>query len=82
MNSNATNGPWQQFKIQLRKTWSELTKEDVEAICRNRDDLVPTVQHRYGCGRDEVTKPPIQALLSEISSLTRVCRRLPVSAFE
>ena len=81
MNTNVTNGPWRRFKIQLRKTWSELTDEDLEAICRNSDDLVPTVQHRYDCGQNGVTKPPIRALLNQISSLTRVCRRLPVSAF-
>lgn len=81
MNSNATNGPWRRFTIQLRKTWSELADEDLEVICRIGDDFVPTAQRRYDCGRGEVVTPPIRALLSEISSRTRVCHRSPVSAF-
>ena len=58
MNSNVTNGPWRRFKIQLRKTWNELTDEDLEAISRDRDNLVHVVQRRYGDERDEATKPP------------------------
>ncbi len=81
MNSNATNGPWRRLKIQLRKTWSELTDDDLEAICRNSDDLVPTVQHRYDRGRDEMAKSPIRELSSEVSSLNPVRRRRPVSDF-
>ncbi len=46
------------LKIQLRKTWSKLTDEDLEAISRDRDDLVHVVQHRYVCERDKATKRP------------------------
>ena len=56
MNPNATNGPWRRFKIQLRKTWRELTDADLEAICRDSDDLVDVVRHCYSLRRDETTK--------------------------
>lgn len=56
MNSNATPGPWRQFKIQLRKTWSELTDADLEAISRDSDDLVQVVQHCYDAKGIETTK--------------------------
>ena len=58
MSLNATNGPWRRFKIQLRTTWSELTDEDLEAICRDSDDLVDVVRHCYGLRRDETAKQP------------------------
>ena len=58
MNPNVNNGPWQRFKIQLRKTWSELTDEDLEAIARNRDSLIHVVQKRYVSERVEFAKSP------------------------
>ena len=58
MNPNINNGPWQRFKIQLRKTWSELTDEDLEAISRNRDSLIHVVQNRYLSERVEFSKSP------------------------
>ena len=81
MNANATNGPWRQFRIQLRMTWSRLTDADLVAISRNNDELVRVVQRRYGCERNEPAVAAVQVLLSEIACLTAVCRRLPISVF-
>ena len=43
MNLNATNGPWRQFKNQLRMTWSRLTDADLVAISRDNNELVRVV---------------------------------------
>ena len=57
MNSRMTDAPWQQFKIQLRKTWSELTDEDLETISRDGNELVRVVLKRYGSEPDAATTP-------------------------
>lgn len=57
MDNNVSHGPWHQLKIQLRKTWSELTDEDLAAVSRDFHNLVEVVQHRYACQRAEVIMP-------------------------
>lgn len=46
MNPHPTHASWRQLKIQLQKTWSELTDADVDLISRNSDDLAQVVYHR------------------------------------
>ncbi len=58
MDFTVSNGPWQRFKIQLRKTWNALTDDDLEAITRDRDGLVHVVQERYRCERVKAVRPP------------------------
>lgn len=36
-----------QFRIQLKKTWNELTEDDIESIARDPDSLVRVVLSRY-----------------------------------
>ena len=81
MNSSPVNMSQQRFNCLLRKTWNELTDADAEAICRDPADLVQTVQHRHESLGDEAPELRVQQLLYGISSLARVCRRLPVTAF-
>jgi hypothetical protein len=44
------NGPWRPLQIQLRKTWSALTDDDLHTIARDSRELVNVVQQR--CGDD------------------------------
>jgi uncharacterized protein YjbJ (UPF0337 family) len=78
MKRDVIHGPWRRFKIQLRKTWSELTDEELKAISPGGDDLVQMVQHRFGCERDEATKPPRNLERDFLATMVRL--RLPVSA--
>ena len=81
MNPSPVNMSQNRLKHLLRKTWNELTDADVEAICRNPADLVQTVRHRHDSRVDETTVMPVRQLLFGISSLVRICRRLPVTDF-
>ena len=81
MNSNPVNISQRRLKRLLRRTWNELTDADAEAICRDPADLVQTVRNRHDSLVGEATVLPVQQLLYGISSLARVCRRLPVTAF-
>jgi hypothetical protein len=58
MNAIVTHGPWCRFKLQLHKTWSELTDEDLQAISRHSDELAHVVQHRYGSLPKAERMPP------------------------
>ncbi len=40
------NGPWRPLQIQLRKTWSALTDDDLRTIARDNRELVNVVQRR------------------------------------
>ena len=40
----------------LKMRWIKLTNEDLEAIAGSRDELINTLQHRYGFERDQAEK--------------------------
>ena len=81
MNLTSVNMSQRRLKCLLRKTWNELTEADLEAICRDPADLVQTVRHRHDSLVDEATVLSVRQLLRGISSLVRICRRLPVTEF-
>ncbi len=81
MNSNPINMSQRRLKRLLRKTWSELTDADLDAICRDPADLDQTFHHRRDALGDKRAALPARQLLYGISSMVRVCRRLPVTAF-
>lgn len=48
MSANTIPAPWQEFKLQLRKTWDQLTDADLEAISSGCLDIVDAVHNSYG----------------------------------
>lgn len=55
MSADLRNTPWSQLKIQLRKTWSELTNEDLEMVSRDTNKLASVVVDRYSERNDTAT---------------------------
>jgi uncharacterized protein YjbJ (UPF0337 family) len=62
MSLDAKDQSTQQFGDQklddeeLKARWIKLTDEDVAAIAGSRDELINTLQHRYGFERDQAEK--------------------------
>lgn len=57
MNPDVIQVPWQQLKIQLRKTSSKLTDEDLEAVSHDGNELVRVVLQRSGSDSETATTP-------------------------
>jgi uncharacterized protein YjbJ (UPF0337 family) len=55
-NSNWTSiqGEWNKFKGQVKEKWGKLTDDDLMRIGGNRDQLIGTLQQRYGMAKDRV----------------------------
>jgi len=56
MNQDTIKGWWNQLKGKVREKWGDLTDDDLEKIAGQKDQLVGTLQERYGKTRDEVEK--------------------------
>lgn len=56
MNWDTIAGNWKNAKGKVREQWGELTDDDLDVIAGKRDQLIGTIQARYGKGRDEVER--------------------------
>jgi len=56
MNSQQLKGEWTVIKGKVREKWGKLTDDDLDVIAGRRDQLVGTLQKRYGMARDAVEK--------------------------
>lgn len=70
MSASETQIPWQQFKLQLRKTWRQLTDADLEAISTGRADLVDIVQRLDGLPAMRETQSP-ESMSQELAGAPR-----------
>jgi uncharacterized protein YjbJ (UPF0337 family) len=48
MYKDIFEGKWTQFKSVLKKTWNDLSDEDLEKIKGKKNDLVGLIQASYG----------------------------------
>ena len=56
MNWDRVEGKWKQMRGSARAKWGKLTDDDLDVIAGHRDQLVGTLQERYGIARDEAEK--------------------------
>ncbi len=56
MNTIQLKGEWNVIKGKVREKWGRLTDDDLDVIAGKRDQLVGTLQKRYGMARDAVEK--------------------------
>lgn len=56
MNSDTLKGQWNQVKGKVKQQWGQLTDDDLLTIEGNRDQLIGTLQERYGKTRDVAEK--------------------------
>ena len=56
MNWDTIEGNWNQFKGKVREKWGDLTDDDLDRIGGKREQLVGSLQERYGMMRDEAER--------------------------
>jgi len=48
MSQNEMKGQWRELKGQIRQRWGKVTDDDLERISGKTDELIGTLQQRYG----------------------------------
>jgi uncharacterized protein YjbJ (UPF0337 family) len=56
MNQEQAAGNWKIFKGKIKEQWGKLTDDDLTQIEGNRDQLLGTVQKRYGIAKEEAER--------------------------
>lgn len=54
MNRDTLHGQWTQLKGKVRERWGKLTDDDLDRIAGKREQLVGTIQEKYGQAREKV----------------------------
>ena len=54
MNWDRIEGSWMKIKGKVRERWGKLTDDDVDVIAGKRDQLVGTLQQKYGNTKEAV----------------------------
>ena len=54
MNWDRIEGSWKTVKGKVREQWGKLTDDDVDVIAGKRDQLVGTLQKKYGRTKEAV----------------------------
>jgi uncharacterized protein YjbJ (UPF0337 family) len=49
-------GAWKEVRGSVRERWGKLTDDDLDVIAGQRDQLIGTLQRRYGTTRDQVER--------------------------
>jgi len=52
MSEQELKGQWRELKGKVKQKWAKLTDDDIERISGKKDELVGTLQKRYGESRD------------------------------
>ena len=56
MNSDQLKGKWKQVKGSVKERWGKLTDDDLEVIDGQSEQLIGTIQERYGIAREAAQK--------------------------
>jgi uncharacterized protein YjbJ (UPF0337 family) len=56
MNKEQFQGQWNQIKGKVKEKWGKLTDDDITVINGKREQLVGTLQKKYGIEKEKVEK--------------------------
>lgn len=56
MNPDILKGKWNELKGQVKQKWSKLTDDDIEYIGGKKDELLGTLQKKYGYSKEEAQR--------------------------
>lgn len=56
MNWDHVEGNWTEFRGRVRERWGKLTDDDLDVVAGRREQLLGTLQQRYGTAKDELEK--------------------------
>ena len=66
MNEDTLKGQWTQLKGKIREQWGNLTYDDLDQIQGRSEQLIGSLQTRYGIQRDEA-KRQVDAWMNDTS---------------
>lgn len=56
MDKNIYQGDWNVLKGKIKEKWGKLTDDDLTAISGKKDQLLGTIQKKYGIAKDAAEK--------------------------
>ncbi|MGE5250919.1 MAG: CsbD family protein [Bacteroidota bacterium] len=56
MNDDILKGKWMQLRGDIRRTWGELTDDDLDRVAGERDKLAGVLRERYGWSQEEADR--------------------------
>lgn len=56
MNWDQVAGGWKKFRGQIQEQWGRLTDDDLDVIDGKHDQLVGTIQQKYGMAREDAER--------------------------
>ncbi|MHB1296925.1 MAG: CsbD family protein [Gemmatimonadaceae bacterium] len=56
MNWDQIAGEWKHMKGKVREQWGDLTDDDMDRIGGKKDQLVGTIQSKYGIAKEEAER--------------------------
>ena len=56
MNKDQIKGSWKETKGALRKKWGKLTDDEIEQAKGDRENLIGTIQKKYGETKESIQK--------------------------
>ncbi len=56
MNWDQIQGNWKQMSGKVRETWGKISDDELAKIAGQRDQLIGTIQKRYGIAKEEAEK--------------------------
>jgi uncharacterized protein YjbJ (UPF0337 family) len=56
MNWDQIEGNWKQFKGKVKEKWGQLTDDDLDQAAGKRDQVLGSLQKRYGYERDRAER--------------------------
>jgi uncharacterized protein YjbJ (UPF0337 family) len=56
MNEDILKGQWKQLRGQIKEWWGVLTDDDLDKIDGQRDQMIGTLQKKYGFTKDQATR--------------------------
>lgn len=69
-------GAWKEVRGSVRERWGKLTDDDLDVIAGERDQLIGTVQRRYGTMRDQASREVADFEASVSERLSRAAKKM------
>ena len=70
MNWDHIEGNWTEFRGKVRERWGKLTNDDLDVIAGRREQLVGTLQQRYGTAKDDLERE-VKEFEQELDAVVR-----------
>jgi uncharacterized protein YjbJ (UPF0337 family) len=70
VNADIMEGKWKQMRGQVKEWWGKLTDDDLDVIAGKKDQLIGTLQEKYGWAKRDA-EDEVARRFREIDAATR-----------